>query len=54
MKANFGILPELLPKVKNKRERYKAYAQRSLDDLNTTLSARDEPLLKSFENELEV
>jgi methylenetetrahydrofolate--tRNA-(uracil-5-)-methyltransferase len=33
MKANFGILPDLQPHVKNKRERYKAYAERALRDL---------------------
>lgn len=33
MKANFGILPPLENQIKNKRERYKAYAQRSKDDI---------------------
>jgi len=32
MKANFGILPPLVPKV-NKRERGKAYAERAQNDL---------------------
>lgn len=33
MKANFGLFPPLNPPVRNKRERYKAYAQRALGDL---------------------
>jgi methylenetetrahydrofolate--tRNA-(uracil-5-)-methyltransferase len=36
MKANFGLLPPLEPgvEVRTKRERYAAYAQRSLADLD--------------------
>ena len=33
MKANFGIMPELNPRVRNKRERYRAYAARALSDM---------------------
>lgn len=33
MKANFGLFPPLNPAVRNKRERYKAYARRALGDL---------------------
>jgi methylenetetrahydrofolate--tRNA-(uracil-5-)-methyltransferase len=33
MKANFGLLPPLHPPVRNKRQRYAAYARRALDDL---------------------
>lgn len=33
MKANFGLLPPLDPLVRNKRERYAAYARRALADL---------------------
>ncbi|MCL7452745.1 MAG: FADH(2)-oxidizing methylenetetrahydrofolate--tRNA-(uracil(54)-C(5))-methyltransferase TrmFO [Anaerolineae bacterium] len=33
MKANFGLMPPVVPPVRNKRERYAAYAQRALDDL---------------------
>ena len=33
MKANFGLLPPLEPPVRRKRERYAAYARRSLLDL---------------------
>ena len=36
MKANFGILPPLEKKI-NKRERGKAYAERSLDDLRVVI-----------------
>jgi methylenetetrahydrofolate--tRNA-(uracil-5-)-methyltransferase len=34
MKANFGLLPSLEPPVRNKRDRYAAYCQRALADLN--------------------
>jgi len=33
MKANFGLLPPLAKPVRKKRERYRAYAQRALSDL---------------------
>jgi methylenetetrahydrofolate--tRNA-(uracil-5-)-methyltransferase len=33
MKANFGLLPSLTPHVRNKRQRYAAYARRALADL---------------------
>jgi len=33
MKANFGILPPLSTKIRNKRARYQAYADRALADL---------------------
>jgi methylenetetrahydrofolate--tRNA-(uracil-5-)-methyltransferase len=33
MKPNFGVIPPLDPPVRKKRERYKAYAQRALADL---------------------
>lgn len=35
MKANFGLLPPLDPPVRKKRERYAAYADRALADLET-------------------
>ncbi len=38
MKANFGILPALIPQVKNKRQRSQAYAKRALADLETYLA----------------
>lgn len=34
MKANFGLLPPLSPPVRGKRERYRAYAERSLQMLD--------------------
>jgi methylenetetrahydrofolate--tRNA-(uracil-5-)-methyltransferase len=39
MKANFGIMPPLDPPVRNKRDRYTAYADRALADMEQ--SARD-------------
>ena len=33
MKANFGLLPPLQPRVRNKRARYQAYARRALEDM---------------------
>ncbi|MEM6283356.1 MAG: methylenetetrahydrofolate--tRNA-(uracil(54)-C(5))-methyltransferase (FADH(2)-oxidizing) TrmFO [Chloroflexota bacterium] len=37
MKANFGILPELPQRIKNKRERYQAYAARATEAMQTSL-----------------
>ena len=31
MPPNFGILPKFEPKIRNKKERYQAYANRSLE-----------------------
>lgn len=39
MKANFGILPEVTPHIKDKRLRYGAYVQRALTDLEGTLES---------------
>ena len=33
MKSNFGILPSFVPHIRNKRERYRAYSERALTDL---------------------
>lgn len=38
MKANFGILPELPKRVKNKRDRYAAYADRALADMQGSIA----------------
>lgn len=38
MKANFGLLPELDPFVRDKRRRYTAYAERSRADLETAIA----------------
>jgi len=35
MKANFGLLPPLSPPVRNKRERYQAYAARAMADIKS-------------------
>lgn len=37
MKANFGLMPELLPPVRNKRKRYRAYAARAMADLKAQI-----------------
>jgi methylenetetrahydrofolate--tRNA-(uracil-5-)-methyltransferase len=39
MKANFGLMPPLLPPVRRKRERYRAYADRSLRVLDDWMVA---------------
>ena len=39
MKANFGLLPQLTPPVRKKRERYAAYARRGLGDLQVFIEA---------------
>jgi methylenetetrahydrofolate--tRNA-(uracil-5-)-methyltransferase len=41
MKANFGILPDLTPYVKNKRERYTAYADRALEAMEAAIDKLD-------------
>lgn len=37
MGANFGILPPIEPKIRDKKERYKALAERALEELNKSL-----------------
>lgn len=49
MKANFGLMPPLDPPVKNKRERYAAYAARALAALETYLEAQTVPAQASTE-----
>ncbi len=39
MKANFGILPELTPHMKDKRLRYAGYVERALRDLRAVMTA---------------
>jgi NAD(FAD)-utilizing enzyme possibly involved in translation len=41
MKANFGILPDLTDSIRNKRERYAAYAARALADLENVIRQID-------------
>jgi methylenetetrahydrofolate--tRNA-(uracil-5-)-methyltransferase len=43
MKANFGILPQLDQRIKNKRERNAAYADRALRDLAESIRTLDDP-----------
>jgi methylenetetrahydrofolate--tRNA-(uracil-5-)-methyltransferase len=53
MKANFGILPELPDKIKGKRDRYSAYADRALEDMLASVSSLNDPyllLLQESEN----
>jgi methylenetetrahydrofolate--tRNA-(uracil-5-)-methyltransferase len=45
MKANFGILPELAAPIRGKRDRYQAYADRALADLDAAISALDDTYL---------
>ncbi len=45
MKANFGIMPELTPPIKDKRVRYGAYVERALNDLRASIPALDDPYL---------
>jgi len=40
MKANFGLLPDLDPPERNKRQRYAGYAARALADLEAALAAQ--------------
>ncbi len=49
MKANFGIMPELKPRVRNKRERYRAYAARALADLEDSIRQLEDPYLEPVE-----
>lgn len=45
MKANFGILPELVPHVKDKRLRYAAYAERAITELQADIATLQDPYL---------
>jgi len=40
MNINFGLLPQLTERVRGKRQRYGALAQRALDDLRALMTAR--------------
>jgi len=42
MKANFGIIPELEKRIKNKRDRYAAYADRALSDMADSIKCLDD------------
>ncbi len=41
MKANFGLMPALTKRVRRKKERYRAYARRALEDLQSIMHALD-------------
>lgn len=43
MKANFGLIPPLEKKIRNKKARYQAYVERALQDLETTITAEALP-----------
>lgn len=43
MGANFGVLPPMEPHIRDKKERYKALAERGLSSLETCLAADREP-----------
>ena len=47
MGANFGVLPPLPEKIRDKRQRYMALAQRGLDQLQRYCQEMDEPLQES-------
>lgn len=45
MKANFGILPELPARIRNKRERYAAYAARAREDMQQSINQLNDSYL---------
>jgi methylenetetrahydrofolate--tRNA-(uracil-5-)-methyltransferase len=45
MKANFGLMLEMQPPVKGKRDRYNAYADRSLAALDQTVQELNDPYI---------
>lgn len=45
MKANFGIIPDLEKKVKDKRKRKQAYAERALDAMRDSVMSMQDPYL---------
>lgn len=48
MKANFGIIPELPERVKNRQKRKQAYVKRAVADMEHSISQLDEPYLAEF------
>lgn len=48
MKANFGLMPDLGQRIKGKRERAKAHAERALNDLETALAELHDPYLDAI------
>ncbi|MFN8448327.1 MAG: methylenetetrahydrofolate--tRNA-(uracil(54)-C(5))-methyltransferase (FADH(2)-oxidizing) TrmFO [Anaerolineae bacterium] len=47
MKANFGILPELTARVKDKRARYAAYVERAVNDMTAAIGQLEDTYLKT-------
>lgn len=47
MKANFGILPELPERVKDKRARYTAYVERAVTTMQAEIAALNDPYLQT-------
>lgn len=45
MKANFGILPELPQRIKDKRQRYSAYVQRATSDMKVAIESLNDAYL---------
>lgn len=45
MKANFGIIPDLEKRIRNKRERKKAYSERAIADMQKSIIAMNDPYL---------
>lgn len=45
MKANYGLLPTLVPPLRNKRERYQAYARRALAAMEDSLRSLADPMV---------
>jgi methylenetetrahydrofolate--tRNA-(uracil-5-)-methyltransferase len=45
MKANFGILPDLSQRVKDKRQRYAAYVERATADMKAEIEKLQDPYL---------
>ena len=48
MKANFGIIPDLPERMKNRQKRKQAYVKRALADMEASIAALDEAYLEEF------
>lgn len=48
MKANFGIIPDLSKKIKNRQQRKQAYVKRAITDMEQSISELDESYLAEF------
>jgi methylenetetrahydrofolate--tRNA-(uracil-5-)-methyltransferase len=49
MKSNFGLLPEIIPTIKDKRQRYAAYVNRGLRDFKAALAEQQDPYLQTMQ-----